>query len=331
MIKAIYLINNKIKSEYDVIKITEVYNNKNLNFIWIDINLENHELSLEETRLLYNSLKFHEMAIEDCLFPQYYPKIEEFTNYMFGAIHGIELKPTYFNDFEDSIYELNFFFGKNFIVTVHTEELLFLETLFENTKVKPLITAKSIENMLYSIFNKVIYSYELILDKIDDKLECLEENILTNPESTTIEQILNNKKVIFLLKKTAESQQAVYTHFTRKNNNFISKESLVYFRDTYIQYSRVYQSIIMRSQMVVNLLDVYMSSVTLRLTEIMKLLTIIATIVMPILIVSGYYGMNLSFPEYIFFGKENLWFFAVFLMLITIIIMFIYFKRKKWL
>jgi magnesium transporter len=330
MIKSIYFFNDNVMIDNNVATITETIN-KDPDFIWIDINLENHELNFDEMQLLYKSFKFHEMSIEDCLFPQYYPKIEEFTNYLFGAIHGIELKPTYFNNLEDSIYELNFFIGKNFIVTVHTEELFFLEKLFENTKIKPLITAKNIETMLYNIFNKVISSYELVLDKIDDKLEFLEENVLTNPESENIEQILNNKKVIFIMKKTVEAQQSVYVYFTRKNTNLISAEYLVYFRDIYIQYSRVYQSVIMRSQMVVSLLEVYMSSVTLRLTEIMKLLTIIATIVMPVLLISGYYGMNVLFPEYIVFGKDKLWFFAVSLMIITTIIMLIYFKRKKWL
>jgi magnesium transporter len=329
MIKSIYFLHNNFISDNNITKIINVIT-KNPYFIWIDITLENHELSSDEMKLLYKSFQFHEMSIEDCLFPQYYPKIEEFANYVFMAIHGIELKPTYLNNLEDSIYELNIFFGKHFIVTVHTEELFFLETLFENTKIKPSITAKSIEFMLYNIFNKVISSYDLVLNKIDNKLESLEENILKNPESTNIEQILNNKKFIFLMKKTVEAQQTVYIYFTRQNTNLISNNYLVYFRDIHIQYSRLYQSIIMRSQMVVNLLEVYMSSVTLRLTEIMKLLTIIATIVMPILVISGYYGMNVIFPEYILFGRYKSWFFAVSLMIITIILMLIYFKRKKW-
>ncbi|MDR0915519.1 MAG: magnesium transporter CorA family protein [Endomicrobium sp.] len=329
MIKSIYFLNNNIISNNNATKIAEAVT-KNPDFIWIDINLENHELSFDEMQLLCKSFKFHEMSIEDCLFPQYYPKIEEFINYIFIAIHGVELKPTYFNNLEDSIYEINFFVGQNFIITVHTEELFFLEKLFENTKIKPLMTAKSIETMLYNIFSKVLSSYELVLDKIDDKLELLEEKILKNPESANIEQILNNKKVLFLMKKTVEAQQSVYVYFTRHNTNLISGDYLVYFRDIYIQYSRVYQSILMRSQMVVSLLEVYMSSVTLRLSEIMKLLTIIATIVMPVLIVSGYYGMNLVFPEYKVLGRENAWFFAMSLMLITIISMLIYFKRKKW-
>ncbi|MDR2396029.1 MAG: magnesium transporter CorA family protein [Endomicrobium sp.] len=329
MIKAIYFKNGSVVTERDALKVAEDYNNK-LDLIWIDIHLKNHELTHQETVLLTATFRFHEMSIEDCLFPQYYPKIEEFENYVFGAIHGIQLKPNYYQEFEDSIYELNFFVGKGFLVTVHTEELFFLETIFERAKARPQVEMKSLENLLYNVFNKVVSSYEFTLEKIDDKMEGLEDEILEDPEAENMEDILDTKKVIFAMRKIAESQQAAYVYFTRANNNLIAREYLVYFRDIYTQCARMNQAIIMRTQMIVSLIEVYMSSVTVKLTEVMKFLTVIATIVMPVLIVSGYYGMNVVFPEYSFFGQKGSWFFAVGIMLITIIAMLVYFKKKKW-
>ncbi|OEG70477.1 hypothetical protein ATZ36_00840 [Candidatus Endomicrobiellum trichonymphae] len=329
MIRAIYSINGTATTVYKALKIWEDYKKKKPNLIWIDIYLENHELGQEETLLLSESFKFHEMSIEDCLFPQY-PKIEEFGNYVFAAVHGIQLKPHYFQEFEDSIYELDIFVGKGFVVTVHAEELFFLETLFEKAKARPQVEMKSLENLLYNIFNKVVSSYEFTLEKIDNKMESLEDDILKGSETVNMEEILNTKKVIFAMRKIAESQQTPYIYFTRANNNLISKEHLVYFRDIYTQCARMNQSITIRSQMAVSLLEVYMSSVTLRLTEAMKFLTLIATILMPVLIISGYYGMNVKFPEYSIFGERELWVFAVCLMLLSIIAMLIYFKKKKW-
>ncbi|MDR3330721.1 MAG: magnesium transporter CorA family protein [Endomicrobium sp.] len=329
MIKAIYSINGTVINEYDVLKIVADCK-KNPDLMWIDIYLENHELTYQETMLLTESFKFHEMSIEDCLFPQYYPKMEEFEGYVFGALHGIQLKPNYFQEFEDSIYELNFFAGKGFVVTVHTEELFFLETLFEKAKARPQIEMKSLENMLYNIFNKVVSSYEFTLEKIDDKMEILEDDILENPEKENMEEMLNIKKMIFAMRKIAESQQVAYVYFTRANNNLIAIEYLIYFRDIYTQCARMNQAIIMRNQMIVGLIEVYMSSVTVKLTEVMKFLTVIATVLMPVLIVSGYYGMNVEFPEYSVFGREGSWVFAVALMGITIIALLIYFQKKKW-
>ncbi|MDR0723601.1 MAG: magnesium transporter CorA family protein [Endomicrobium sp.] len=329
MIRAIYLKDGAIVIEHNTLKIAQGYNVKP-ELIWIDIHLENHELTHQETELLSETFHFHEMSIEDCLFPQYYPKIEEFENYVFGAIHGIQLKPNYYQEFEDSIYELNFFVGKGFLVTVHTEELFFLETLFERAKARPQVEMKSLENLLYNVFNKVVSSYEFTLEKIDDKMEGLEDEILETPETENMEDILDTKKVVFAMRKIAESQQASYIYFTRANNELILREYLVYFRDIYTQCARINQAIIMRSQMIVSLIEVYMSSVTVKLTEVMKFLTIIATILMPVLIVSGYYGMNVIFPEYFLFGQKGSWFFAVGIMLFAIIVMLIYFKKKKW-
>jgi magnesium transporter len=161
-------------------------------------------------------------------------------------------------------------------------------------------------------------------------MEDLEDAVLEDPETENMEEILNIKKVIFAMRKIAESQQSSYVYFTRANNNLIAREYLVYFRDIYTQCARMNQAIIMRSQMIVSLIEVYMSSVTVKLTEVMKFLTVIATVLMPVLIVSGYYGMNVTFPEYSVFGQEGSWFFAVGIMLIIIIAMLIYFKKKKW-
>jgi magnesium transporter len=330
MIKAIYSLNGeKAATLYDSAEIATLCEKKP-KLIWIDIYLENHELTHEETALLTDIFKFHEMSIEDCLFPQYFPKAEEFEDYIFCAIHGIQLKPNYFQDFDDSVYELNLFVGKGFLVTVHIEDLFFLETLFEKAKSRPLVDFKAIEKIQYSIFNKVISSYEFTLEKVDDKLENLEDEILEDPESENMEQILDLKKSVFALRKIAESQQTAYVYFTRAGNNLIAKEYLVYFRDTYTQCVRVSQSIIIRSQMVVSLLEVYMSNATIRLTEVMKFLTIIATVLMPVLIISGYFGMNVEFPEYEIFGHRGSWFFAVGLMLVIIVAMLLYFKKKKW-
>ncbi len=329
MIKAVYSFNGEFFTENDVSAISEIVSKKPA-IIWVDILLENHDLSHEETLLLTESFKFHELSLEDCLFPQYYPKMEEFENYVFGAVHGIQLKPNYLQEFDESIYELNIFAGKGFVVTVHTEELFFIETIYEKAKARPQIEMKSLANLMYNIFNKVVSSYEFTMEKIDDKMDVLEDAILEEPQQKHMEEILNIKKVILAIRKIAESQQMAYVYFTRANNSIISKEYTAYFRDIFFQCARINQSIVIRSQMISGLLDVYMSSVTVKLNEVMKLLTLIATVLLPVLMISGYFGMNVTFPEYSFFGQKGSWFFAVGLMIAAIALLLIYFKKKKW-
>lgn len=329
MIRAIYIKNGAVNTEHNSLTIAQKCKDK-ADLTWIDIHLEQHGLSQQETALLSETFRFHEMSIEDCLFPQYYSKIEEFEHYTFGAIHGIQLKPNYYQEFEDSIYELNFFVGKGFLVTVHTEELFFLETLFERARSRHQVEMKSLENLLYNVFSKVVSSFEFTLEKIDDKIELLEDEILKNPEAENMEDILDTKKVIFAMRKIVEAQQSAYVYFTREINNLIAREYLVYFRDIHTQCARINQAVVIRSQTIVSLIEVYMSSVTVKLTEVMKFLTIITTIVMPVLIVSGYYGMNVVFPEYSILGPNGSWFVAIIIMFVAIVSMLVYFKKKKW-
>jgi len=329
MIKAIYSFNGEFRTENDASAITEIVNKKP-GMVWVDILLDNHELSHEETVLLTEAFKFHELSLEDCLFPQYYPRMEEFENYVFSSVHGIQLKPNYLQEFDESIYELNVFAGKGFVVTVHTEELFFIETIFEKAKARPQIELKSLANLMYNIFNKVVSSYEFTLEKIDDKMDILEDAILADPEKKHMEEILNIKKVILAIRKIAESQQTAYVYFTRSNNSIITKEYTAYFRDIFFQCARINQSVVIRSQMISGLLEVYMSSVTVKLNEAMKVLTIIATIVMPVFIISSYFGMNVKFPEYSLFGEAGAWFFAIGLMIAAIVALIVYFQKKKW-
>ena len=145
--------------------------------------------------------------------------MEEFENYVFGAVHGIQLKPNYLQEFDESIYELNIFAGKGFVVTVHTEELFFIETIYEKAKARPQIEMKSLANLMYNIFNKVVSSYEFTMEKIDDKMDVFEDVILEEPQQKHMEEILNIKKVVLAIRKIAESQQMAYVYFTRANNS----------------------------------------------------------------------------------------------------------------
>ncbi|GHT50175.1 magnesium transport protein CorA [Endomicrobiia bacterium] len=325
MIEAIYSINDVVTTECDAFRIAEDYK-KNPGFMWVDIHLESLELTDNEMVLLFELFKFHEISIEDCLFPQRYSKIEEFENYVFIVMHGVQLESNYFKEFEDSVYELDIFVGKGFIVTVHTKGLFFLESLFARAKERYQVEMKSLEHMLYNIFDRIVLSYESTSDRIDNIMERLEDVVLKHPERENMEEILDLKKIIFAMRRTAELQQAAYIYFTRKNNSLISAEYLVYFRDIYTQYTRMSRAMVTRSQVVVSLIEIYMSSVTVKLTEIMKFLTVFATVLLPVVAVTGYYGMNVDIP-----GGHSGWNSAVGMMAAGIAGLLIYFKRKKWL
>ena len=329
MIRAIYLNNGICDYEFEVENISNIYK-KGSALLWVDITLEKGDLSTDEIALLTDTFKFHELSVEDCLFPLYNPKVEEFDNYLFVSTHSIRLKRIDLSEFDEFVSEVDIFLAKNLIVTVHTEELEFIESLMQKAKLKPQVELKNIENLLYNILSKIVDNLERTMEKISDKIDLLEDKVLENPSPDLMEEILDLKKVLLSMRKISDPQKNVYSFFSRENNEYISSFYSAYFRDVTDQLDRLNKTITYNSQMIGSLITVYMSSVTIKLNETMKFLSIIATIFLPVLIFASYYGMNVAFPEMLIFGQTGTWFFALFLIFVSTFGIFLYMKKKKW-
>ncbi len=329
MIKAVYLKDNICECELNVENLGRIYNSKP-NLLWVDLSLEKGDLATDEIALLSETFQFHELSIEDCLFPLYNPKVEEFNNYIFVNIHGIRQKTMNIADFEESIYELDIFIAKNLLVTVHTEELEFIDMLMQKAKLKPQIELKNMDNLLYNILSKVVANLELTMEKIGNKIDLLEDKILENAKQEYMQEILDYKKVLLSLKKITDPQQYVYSFFSRGNSEYLQDSYSAYFRDITYQLDRLNKTITASSQMIGSLIVIYMSAVTLKLNEVIKFLTVIATIFLPILIIASYYGMNVNFLEVDVLGPRGTWFFAIFIILVATIFLYFYMKKKKW-
>ncbi|MBO7431902.1 MAG: magnesium transporter CorA family protein [Elusimicrobia bacterium] len=329
MIKSIYVNNGICQQEESIENINKIYSN-NPSLLWVDITLEKGDLSTDEIALLTDTFKFHELSVEDCLFPLYNPKVEEFDNYLFVNTHGIRLKTMDLAEFDEYMYELDIFLSSNLIVTAHTEELEFLDTLMHKAMLKPQVELKSMETLLYKILSKVIDNLEHTMEKISDKIDLLEDKVLEDPHPDVMEQILDLKKVLLSMRKIADPQKNVYSFFSRENNEYIRDSYSAYFRDITDQLNSLNKTINYNSQMISSLIAIYMSSVTLKLNETMKFLSIIATIFLPVLIVASYYGMNVAFPEINLLGQTGTWFLAIFLILAATFGIILYMKSKKW-
>lgn len=331
MIKAIYVNNETGQPEIIREGIEKVLEQKP-KLIWVDVTVEDHDLSSDELSLLYDKFKFHELSIEDSLIPQYHPQVEEFENYIFVAVHGIRGRTKEFAEIEKMIYELDIFIGKDFIVTMHAGDVPCIETLFEKAKLKPQIDLKSVENLLYGIFHKVVNSYDFSLEKINETIDTLEDRVIEDPYPEIVEEIFDLKRALIDLRKINDPQRNIYSYFMRENMNpIIPKKSVAYFRDIFFQYDRVNQLISSYTQSISSIMEMYVSGVTLKLNEVMKFLTVIATLFLPAVLVASYFGMNVDFPEHKIFGDDRVWYFAMGLIVASTIGIFLYIKKKKWL
>lgn len=330
MIKAIFTKDSSSSTEMLIENIPKIINEQSPKLFWLDIIVENQELTQSEISLLADVFKIHELSIEDCIFPQYHPKIEEFENYIFVALHGIKTNMKDYADIEENIFELDIILGKNYIITVHTGELSFIESIFEKAKIKPQVELKNMEGLLHNIFHKVIVSYESIMDKINDKIDEIEDKVLRSPSKELMHEIFSLKKVLLHMRKVIEPQKHIYIYFTRETLSFIAKKYVAYFRDIYFQYDRMNQSINAYNQVIGNILEVYISGITLKLNEVIKFLTVIATIFMPAVLITSYYGMNVAFPEHKIFGNAHVWYFVFSVIIGSTIGIYVYLRKKRW-
>ncbi len=321
MLNCCFLVSgNKVITEYEKINISDVLKDEHC-FLWIDI-----EDTDDKDVTVLEKFGFHELSIEDCIFPQDLPKIEDFDTYCFITVHGIVKRASIDEDMR--MFEINTFLGKNFVVTVHEEPSVVINAVREKIRQNPLSLTKGMDLLFHAIIDKIVDGYFPLAEQIDDQIEQLEEDVLADPTQKNMERLLHLKRCILSMRKVIIPQRTIISRLSREGNPFINYKHLVYFRDIYDHLLRVGDMLDMYRELLTNTLEVYLSGTSTRLNAIIKVLTIISTFVMPLTLITSYYGMNIPMPEFAA-GSQGLLIVWP-LMIGTTIGLFMFLKHKKW-
>ncbi|MFH1096100.1 MAG: magnesium/cobalt transporter CorA [Candidatus Desantisbacteria bacterium] len=322
MLNGCFLISdNKIITEYKEMNVKNALKDENC-FLWIDMESPDDK----DAAILSEEFGFHELSIEDCIFPQHLPKIEDFETYYFITVHGIIPRASIEEDME--MLEVNIFLGKNFIVTVHEQPSVAINMVREKLRQNPLSLSKGTDILLHSILDRIVDGYFPLAEQIDDQIEQIEEDILADPTQKTMERLLHLRRTILSMRKVIIPQRTVIVRLSREEIPFIKHNHLVYFRDVYDHLLRISDMLDMYRELLTNTLEVYLSGSSIRLNAIIKVLTIIATFMMPLTLITSYYGMNIPMPEFAA-GSHGLCI-AWGLMIGVTVGLFAFFKHKKW-
>ncbi len=298
------------------------------NIIWIDL----EDPSEDEIDMLIDKFDFHQLSIEDAIFPQNHPKIEEFENYVFITLYGI--------CYDDIIttQELNIFFGKNYVITFHENKL---NSLIKLTNRINRIKEKETENLagindiskgsdilLYSIIDLLINEYFPITEKLDDKMEALENKVLEEKTEEILDDLFKQKKNILIFRKFVSLEMQLINKLCRTEIDFIREKTRIYFRDIYDHISRINEDLEILREVIPSFIESYWSMYSKKLNHSIHRLTILATIAIPLMIITSYYGMNLELPEFKFgiFGMFFMWGISFLFSVVMLIIL----KWKKW-
>jgi len=275
----------------------------------------------------------HPLILEDIVNTDQRPKMEDNDGYIF-----IVLKMLYHSEKDDEIKaeQVSLILGKNFVLSFQESEgdvFDFVRARIKNSKGR--IRKAGADYLIYALLDAVIDNYFLILEKIGEKFEVMEEELVTNPVPKTLQAIHNMKREMIFLRKSVWPLREVISGLQRGETKLMQKSTNIYLRDMYDHTIQVIDTIETFRDMISGMLDIYMSSMSNKMNEVMKVLTIFAAIFIPLTFVAGLYGMNFS-PDASPFNMPELNFYwgyplALFAMAVIGGIMLIYFRRKKWL
>lgn len=289
---------------------------------WIDI----YAPKQEEWKLLEDSFHFHPLTIEDCMNQDQRPKIEDYGDYLFIVSQWAVTE-----DNELKTYELDIYLGKNFVVTVHDAIIPVVQSNFERCEKNTALPARGTDFLLYMILDAVVDHYFPLLEEMDDRIDALEDEVVNNPGTRdTLNNIFQLKQMLSQFRRLIVPQRELFSFITGHQYALIHADMFVYFRDVYDHVLRIYEMIEFERDQITSCLEVYLSSISNRMNEIMKTLTIITTVFMPLTFLTGMLGMN--FTRLPLLGWNYSHAFELFFLLtfgITLS-MFLFFKRKKW-
>jgi magnesium transporter len=290
---------------------------------WINVD-GLHEIEVFEK--LGECFEIHPLVLEDILNTDQRPKMEDLEKHIF-----LILKMLHIDDKTHEIYseQVSLILGNNFVISFQESIGDVFDSVRERIrKGKGRIQKMGTDYLVYCLIDAIVDNYFLILEKIGDKVESLEEDLVNNPKTEILQMIYNLKREMIYLRKSVWPLREVINALLREESKLIKKETHIYLRDLYDHTIQTIDTIETFRDMISGMLDIYMSSVSNKMNEVMKVLTIFAAIFIPLTFIVGVYGMNFQYmPELsIPWAYPTVW-----IIIISVGVTLLgYFRYKKW-
>lgn len=295
--------------------------------LWLDMVNEPKEACIPILRDVFG---FHPLAIDDALEESHVPKVDDWGTYLYLVLHGVVFDPE--NEEPLSTNELDLFLGDNYLVTYRLQDMPGLERVWETCQRDERLMQRSAGNLLYRVADEIVTNYMPVVDEIDEQVDQIEDILFDRPQPQVLERIFSLKRALLHLRRIISPQREVLNKLGRGDFSVIPEEERVFFRDVYDHLVRLYDIAEGLRDLVGGALETYLSVVSNRMNEVMKILAVITTLFMPISFLSGFFGMNFfqpvaSLPVW----TERLTFFIVLVVMIAIPVgMYLWMRRREW-
>jgi magnesium transporter len=298
---------------------------------WVDIEDLNGGGRSSAEALLRDVFHFHPLAIEDAVEDTHVPKVDDWGEYLYVVFHSIDFDPETDNL---RLHELDIFLGRNYAVSYHNERLPSLEQLRKNIERDPASRMRhGADHLVYHMLDMSVAEYLPAIEHLDEAIDAAQDEVFERPTPRTLQSIFRVKRAALRLHRILAPEREVLNRLARDEYEVINPEHRIYFRDVYDHIVRVHDIAESLRDLISGALDTYLSAISNRTNDIMKALTVVTVMFLPISFLTSFLGMNF-FGETLTFQsrlpKALLFAASCLIMVITPPVMYLWARKRGW-
>jgi magnesium transporter len=279
----------------------------------------------EDFRVLSEVFKFHPLSVEDARSSLQFPKVEPYPGYLYLVLHGIDLTK---GQTQFATRDIDFFVGRRFLVTVHDGDSRSIARFREVCDRHDRVMAEGPVGVLHRIVDSMVDNYRPAIEELEDRIGKIEELAFAG-EQHMVRKVLKLKRDLSHLRRVLIPQRDAVGRLARREFGEISDEMAYRFRDVYDHVARYTEETILFQDRVTGILEVNLSTISNRLNQVMKVLTVMSTIFLPLTVLTGMWGMNVPLPNFPGGPEVQFWWVAGIMIAISVTMLAL-FRRKGW-
>jgi len=256
--------------------------------LWVDVDTRD----ADQVSMLKDVFKFHPLAIEEAVKPESRVKVEEFDQYVLLIIRTVAFREVTDDPYDLDTVNISFFLGKNYLVTVHGAATNPVATTAELLQRKPELVSHGPARLMHAIVDQAVDAYFPIIDQLDEFMDGLEEKIYGTFDQNALRDVFAVKRLVLTLRRHLAPERDALSVLTNRPSTLLTPDTQIYFRDIYDHVLRIYDSLETFRDLLSSTLDSYLTQVSNRLGMATKALSVVATVTLPFVVVSGMWGMN---------------------------------------
>jgi magnesium transporter len=292
--------------------------------VWVNLSNPTPE---EGRAILAELFQFHELAVEDAVSALEFPKVESYGEYLYVILHRIDFEVP---EHCFRTHDVDFFLGRNYLVTIHAGESRSIDQVCQVCTRNSRALGEGAAAFMHRIVDTMVDHYRPEVDELGARLDEIEQKVFDDSSPTLAKDILNFKRDVASLRRVVQPQRDVVGRLARREFPLIDEQVAYRFRDVYDHLARLVDESLFLQDRITSLLDANMTTVSNQLNSVMKVLTVIATLFMPLTVLTGMWGMNVQLPHLPGGDAAQFWWVAGMMVALSAG-MLAYFRSRGWL